>query len=241
MKTPKMILLLTVLGAAALLSGGCVSVPTYAGDLYYYDAGCTWWWREGLGWRYAGFFGKGTAPSPSLHHPPAPGCPPIRQPGCPAPGYFFFGQNGTVLASDDGKSFHDIGILIGSAFMPHFPGATPGRLARYDGGFGPGRKAAAGGTTFHLAARPAGETRSLISHALRSMSNSAITHPAWGSSDGVFRNSGDRGGWGGGGSNRTDGDGGWRGGGDSGRFSGGGLGGGGGDRGGGDRGDHPDR
>jgi hypothetical protein len=164
--------LLFLLGLGAVLAGeGCVSTSTpQPGYLVYYDpadAGAIWRWDDGIGWSYLGerrirlnhdhVPGPTHAPRPGHEPPPGIGHhrPPER-PGKPpkdgTPCYFFFGRNGSVLASRDGAAFRGIG---------HF--AT-------DGGFVHGNNPAEAGTlfrgtfngavsSFHVDAKPVGELR----------------------------------------------------------------------------------
>ena len=238
MKPQKWLLFLVALGAATLFTGGCSSVPSYAGDLFYYDAGCTWWWREGLGWRYAGFHGRGSAPEPRLHCPPPSGQLPPHQPGQPPPRYYFLAKDGSVLVSLDGKSFRDAGNMVGAGFVPNVTLLTSSHVAWYPGGFGSARKGEVSGSSFHLAARPVGGVRQVLDRAASVFSNSGSSHGGWSSTGSSFSgrtsDASRGGGW-----SHNEGGGGWSGGGGGGSFShssGGGISGGGGGGGGGSHG-----
>lgn len=233
-----------IFSAGAVLMTGCATAPAEPGDLVYFDAGYGWWWCEGFGWRYAGFFGHGRPTGIALHRPPEHGERP--HPGLPGhvpPCYFFLQKGGRVLASEDGRAFHAAGTYVNGHFTPEvMPAGMPLNwyLARLDHGREPMAGAGAAG---HLAVRPASGFQRFVTNTANSLRGSAGSSWNRGPASGGFSSGWSRGSGGFSSGGRV-GNGGWSrstgsysgrsgGGGWSGGSRGGGGGGGGGSRGGG--------
>lgn len=232
-----------IIGAGMSLMTGCASVPAEPGDLVYYDDGYGWWWCEGVGWTFVGFYGHGRPSEIARHRPPEHGEHPRHgTPGHPPPCYYFVGKGGRVLASDDGRSYREAGAYVNGHFVPDLrPGLPP---SWYLSGAGRERLVGGGALPGRMAARPIGGFQRFVTNAgdsIRGHPSAAWSRPQ--SAGSAFPAGGGRGGFGGWsrGSGRSSG-GGWNrssasgggGGGRGGSWSGGGGGGrGGGERGGG--------
>ena len=235
-----------IVGAGAMFVAGCATAPAETGDLVYYDDGYGWWWCEGVGWCYVGFYGHGRPTEIALHRPPGHGeHPRPGAPGHPPPCFYFLGKGGRVLASEDGRSFRQAGTTVDGHFVPQVPQRleTSWELAE----FGHGRVAGGGVAAGGFAARPLAGFQRFVTNTANSFSHPGSNWNHGSSAGRSFSGGGGRysGGYSGGGrssgggwsrgSAASSGGGGWsRGGGGGGGWSGGGRGGGGG--GGGSRG-----
>ncbi|MGD1029623.1 MAG: hypothetical protein ABSA05_00640 [Opitutaceae bacterium] len=215
--------------AAGMLAGGCASVPS-AGELVYYDSGNCWLWGDGLGWSYLG----GPQIRISRNHVPKPMHNPGTYHGHPssgggkhhpadAKGYFFFGKDGSVLASRDGSAFWTIGRFAKSGEYVRKGGPSDSAV-RYKGAF-----EGAGGQ-FHVGFSPGATVSAWAGNLVNAGSGGGGSYQGGGdySGGGGGTSSGwsgtrNGGGWSGGGGHYSGG--GWGGGG---HYSGGGGGGGGG-------------